>query len=124
MDKHQLKCMSPGSEDGNVVQTAISLLHPALPALQRYTIRDLNTGQLYALNNDASPHSSGNIDVGGPERVTDLISGQELSLDEFEAALGLSAVLDVSMHAEASTGCVIVAAAGVSAVLNKSLHAG
>ena len=86
-------------------------LRSAVPALQRYTIRDLNTGQLYALNNDASLHSSGNIDVGGPERVTDLISGQELSLDEFEAALGLSAVLDVSMHGKsmhAGWGCQLL----------------
>ena len=98
--------------------------HPAPPALQRYTIRDLNTGQLYALNNDASPHSSGNIDAGGPERVTDLISGQELSLDEFEAALGLSAVLDVSMHAKSSTECVIVAAGWFKAVHDESMHAG
>ena len=69
--------------------------------MQRYTIRDLNTGQLYVLDGDASSASP-----DGPEspaaagRVTDVIQGRQLSLDEFEQLLGLNAVLEVLPKAE------------------------
>ena len=64
--------------------------------VQRFTIRDLSTGQLYVLSGEGSPHTSGSLDISSAERVTDVITGKELSLDEFEQALGLNAVLDVS----------------------------
>lgn len=63
--------------------------------MQRYTIRDLNTGQLYVLDGDegiASPDDRGSPASG---RVTDIIQGRQLSLDEFEQLLGLNAVLEV-----------------------------
>lgn len=63
--------------------------------MQRYTIRDLNTGQLYVLDGDegiASPDDPGSPASG---RVTDIIQGRQLSLDEFEQLLGLNAVLEV-----------------------------
>lgn len=64
-------------------------------AMQRYTIRDLNTGQLYVLDGDegiASPDDPGSPASG---IVTDIIQGRQLSLDEFEQLLGLNAVLEV-----------------------------
>ena len=67
--------------------------------MQRYTIRDLNTGQLYVLDGDegiASPDDPASPTSG---TVTDIIQGRQLSLDEFEQLLGLNAVLEVPVTA-------------------------
>ena len=67
--------------------------------MQRYTIRDLNTGQLYVLDGDegiACPDDPASPVSG---TVTDIIQGRQLSLDEFEQLLGLNAVLEVSLIA-------------------------
>ncbi|KAL3134692.1 hypothetical protein ABBQ32_007697 [Trebouxia sp. C0010 RCD-2024] len=64
---------------------------------KRYTIRDLNTGQLYVLDGDqdsASPDGPESPAAAG--RVTDVIQGRQLSLDEFEQLLGLNAVLEAA----------------------------
>ncbi|KAK9818208.1 hypothetical protein WJX72_008854 [[Myrmecia] bisecta] len=54
---------------------------------KRFTIRDLNTGQL----DSPAPGSP-----ASPGRVTEVTSGQELSLEEFEQALGLNSVLEAA----------------------------
>eukprot|EP00887_Chlorella_sp_A99_P008211 scaffold12.g8211.t1 len=46
----------------------------------RFWIKDVDTGSVYMLDADAPP--------GAPPRVTDLLSGRQLSLAEFEDALG------------------------------------
>ena len=71
--------------------------------MQRYTIRDLNTGQLYVLDGD-----DGIVSPDGPASpasgtVTDIIQGRQLSLDEFEQLLGLNAVLEVNPTASTLT---------------------
>jgi hypothetical protein len=63
--------------------------------MQRYTIRDLNTGQLYVLDGDDGAMSPGDPTSPASGRVTDIIQGRQLSLDEFEQVLGLNAVLEV-----------------------------
>ena len=63
--------------------------------MQRYTIRDLNTGQLYVLDGDDGAMSPGDPASPASGRVTDIIQGRQLSLDEFEQVLGLNAVLEV-----------------------------
>ena len=63
--------------------------------LQRYTIRDLNTGQLYVLDGDEGPMSPDDPASPASGTVTDIIQGRQLSLDEFEQVLGLNAVLEV-----------------------------
>ncbi len=65
--------------------------------LQRYTIRDLNTGQLYVLDGDDGTLSPDDPASPASGRVTDIIQGRQLSLDEFEQVLGLNAVLEVCM---------------------------
>ena len=67
--------------------------------LQRYTIRDLNTGQLYVLDGDEGPASPDDPASPASSRVTDVIQGRQLSLDEFEQVLGLNAVLEVCLTA-------------------------
>ena len=66
-----------------------------LLALQRYTIRDLNTGQLYVLDGDGDGASPNDPAMPASGLVTDVIQGRQLSLDEFEQVLGLNAVLEV-----------------------------
>ena len=67
--------------------------------LQRYTIRDLNTGQLYVLDGDDGAMSPDDPTSPASGRVTDIIQGRQLSLDEFEQVLGLNAVLEVPFSA-------------------------
>lgn len=54
-------------------------------ATQKYTIRDLNTGQMFALN----PISDPNSPEAAAHPITDFVSGKQLSLEEFDLALGL-----------------------------------
>lgn len=56
---------------------------------QKYTIRDLNTGQLFALCKERSNEHGNAEDENAPEQVTDFASGKQLSLEEFDFALGL-----------------------------------
>ena len=74
-------------------------------ALQRYTIRDLNTGQLYVLDGDEGPASPYDPASPASSRVTDVIQGRQLSLDEFEQLLGLNAVLEVCFATEFDIFC-------------------
>ena len=69
----------------------------ATAGLQRYTIRDLNTGQLYVLDGDEGPLSPDDPASPASGTVTDIIQGRQLSLDEFEQVLGLNAVLEVRL---------------------------
>lgn len=71
--------------------------------MQRYTIRDLNTGQLYVLDGDEGVASPDDAVSPASGTVTDIIQGRQLSLDEFEQLLGLNAVLEVTLTASHST---------------------
>lgn len=71
--------------------------------IQRYTIRDLNTGQLYVLDGDEGAASPNDPASPASGLVTDVIQGRQLSLDEFEQVLGLNAVLEVGHTSFATT---------------------
>lgn len=71
--------------------------------MQRYTIRDLNTGQLYVLDGDEGTASPDDPVSPASGTVTDIIQGRQLSLDEFEQLLGLNAVLEVTLAASPLT---------------------
>ena len=58
-------------------------------SMQKYTIRDLNTGQLFALCKDPSLDPESPEAASALEQVTDFASGKQLSLEEFDIALGL-----------------------------------
>lgn len=51
-------------------------------------IRDLSTGRLYALSKD-SDSGQGFNGSAGKESFTDFASGRQLSLDEFDIAVGI-----------------------------------
>lgn len=90
--------------------------------VQRYTIRDLNTGQLYVLDGDqdsASPDGPESPAAAG--RVTDVIQGRQLSLDEFEQLLGLNAVLEVMPKPEHRYIAHDRGGIGLLVILNSSL---
>ena len=57
--------------------------------MQKYTIRDLNTGQLFALCKESSTDLGPSEAGTSLEQVTDIASGKQLSLEEFDVALGL-----------------------------------
>ena len=87
---------------------ALWLLSSARPgAAQKYTIRDLNTGQLFVVDGDPSPAMEAlargppgsPTAAEGPQQqlVTDVSSGREMSLEEFDRALGLHSALEVCM---------------------------
>ncbi|DBA73534.1 TPA: WD repeat-containing protein 44, variant 2 [Trebouxia sp. C0004] len=86
---------------------------------KRYTIRDLNTGQLYVLDGDDGPTSPDDPTSPASGRVTDIIQGRQLSLDEFEQVLGLNAVLEAARQRRrglsASTGALSEASEGTAA---------
>ncbi|KAL0043328.1 hypothetical protein WJX79_001633 [Trebouxia sp. C0005] len=86
---------------------------------KRYTIRDLNTGQLYVLDGDDGPTSPDDPTSPASGRVTDIIQGKQLSLDEFEQVLGLNAVLEAARQRRrglsASTGALSEASDGAAA---------
>lgn len=86
---------------------------------KRYTIRDLNTGQLYVLDGDDGAMSPGDPTSPASGRVTDIIQGRQLSLDEFEQVLGLNAVLEAARQRRrglsASTGALSEASDGTAA---------
>ena len=77
---------------------------------QKYTIRDLNTGQLFVVDAEPSPAMEalaqgppgsptagrGGASGGGSQQlVTDVSSGREMSLEEFDRTLGLHSALEV-----------------------------
>jgi len=70
-------------EDGE----ACFSVNRSICGVQKYTIRDLNTGQLFALS------QASHLDPDSPEaaeqQITDFASGKQLSLEEFDIALGL-----------------------------------
>ena len=55
--------------------------------LQRFMIRDLNTGQFYMISDD---DGGGSAKTSG--KITDIVGGRELSMDEFQRNLGLEAL--------------------------------
>ena len=63
--------------------------HCSVLPVQKYTIRDLNTGQLFALCKDPSLDPESPEAASALEQVTDFTSGKQLSLEEFDIALGL-----------------------------------
>ena len=67
--------------------------------LQKYTIRDLNTGQLFVVDAEPAAPSEVLSEPGSPktasELVTDVSSGREMSMEEFDRALGLHTALEV-----------------------------
>jgi hypothetical protein len=54
---------------------------------QKNTIRDLNTGQMFALSHAFSRDP--NTPEAAEQQITDFTSGKQLSLEEFDVALGL-----------------------------------
>lgn len=66
---------------------------------QKYTIRDLNTGQLFVVDAEPSAAPEAPSDPGSPKvvskLVTDVSSGREMSMEEFDRALGLHTALEV-----------------------------
>ena len=54
--------------------------------VQRFMIRDLNTGQFYMIADEAGG-GQGTSQTSG--KITDIIGGRELSMDEFQRNLGL-----------------------------------
>lgn len=50
-------------------------------------IRDLNTGQFYMISDD---DGGGSAKTSG--KITDIVGGRELSMDEFQRNLGLEAL--------------------------------
>ena len=85
----------------------LCLLSAILHAAQKYTIRDLNTGQLFVVDAEPSPAMEalaqgppGSPTAGGSQQlVTDVSSGREMSLEEFDRALGLHSALEVCICA-------------------------
>ena len=64
--------------------------------LQRNTIRDIDTGQVYVL--DTEDDSGGALDLPkNSAGYTDVVSGNKMTAEEFDRALGLAGVLGVSM---------------------------
>ena len=57
--------------------------------MQKDTIRDLSTGQIFALNNHEDQQPAATALEDRTQHFTDFASGRQLSLEEFEAALGL-----------------------------------
>ena len=72
--------------------------------LQKYTIRDLTTGQLFVVDAepDAAIEALAAAPPGSPKAaattglVTEISSGREMSLQQFDRALGLHTALEVS----------------------------
>lgn len=79
------------------------VLQQLLHMLQKYTIRDLNTGQLFVVDAepDAAIEALAAAPPGSPKAaaatglVTEISSGREMSLEEFDRALGLHSALEV-----------------------------
>ena len=74
-----------------------SLISACLVALQKDTIRDLSTGQLFALNKSAELNQVDNGTEGSSHHYTDFTSGKQLSLDEFDIALGIKQKVSTSL---------------------------
>jgi hypothetical protein len=76
-----------------------SIVIYVLPCAQKYTIRDLTTGQLFVVDADAAAPSEASPEPGSPNAtsklVTEVSSGKEMSLEEFDRALGLHTALEV-----------------------------
>jgi len=66
---------------------------------QKYTIRDLNTGQLFVVDAEPNAASEALSEPGSPTHasklVTEISSGKEMSMEEFDRALGLHTALEV-----------------------------
>lgn len=65
-------------------------LRPMSVALQRNTIRDLNTGHVYLLDTEEDI-----TDLPSHSGYTDVVSGTKMSADEFDRALGLASYIGV-----------------------------
>ena len=94
----------------------LSIPLPPTPTLttQRHTIRDLTTGQLFLIDGTELPTSDGE---GGPTsssgaRVTDLASGKELTLADFDRVLGLHAGLEAVRRGRAASAAAEAADGG------------
>ncbi|EIE19158.1 WD40 repeat-like protein [Coccomyxa subellipsoidea C-169] len=71
----------------------------AINVLKKYTIRDLNTGQLFVVDAEPATASEAASEPGSPKTapnklVTDVSSGREMSMEEFDRALGLHTALE------------------------------
>ena len=64
---------------------------------QKYTIRDLTTGQVFVLDSHAPNEAQPDSELGSPRsaQVTEIVTGKEMSLEEFDQVLGLHTVLEV-----------------------------
>jgi hypothetical protein len=80
--------------------------HLPVARAQKYTIRDLTTGQLFVVDAEpdqaiealAAPPGSPKA-AGTAGLVTEISSGREMSLEEFDQALGLHTALEVCARA-------------------------
>ncbi|CAL8464569.1 g4104 [Coccomyxa elongata] len=72
----------------------------AINVLKKYTIRDLNTGQLFVVDAEPSAAPEARSEPGSPKvvskLVTDVSSGREMSMEEFDRALGLHTALEAA----------------------------
>ena len=64
-------------------------MNSCIPSVQKDTIRDLNTGQLFALSDTPPSSTGGNGAAEKGHQFTDFASGKQLSLEEFDIALGI-----------------------------------
>ena len=81
--------------------------------MQKYTIRDLNTGQLFVVDAEPTTAPEARSEPGSPKvvskLVTDVSSGREMSMEEFDRALGLHTALEVrSCQSDNVCKCLLV----------------
>lgn len=62
--------------------------------LQKYTIRNMDTGEVYVLDGDDPPAADG-MSRSGSQGVTDVMSGNKMTFDELDQALGLQKTIAV-----------------------------
>ena len=70
-------------------------------AVQKYTIRNMDTGEVYVLDGDDPPVTEG-MSRSGSQGVTDVMSGNKMTFDELDQALGLQKTIAVRIHQPSS----------------------
>ena len=80
-------------------------------ALQKYTIRNMDTGEVYVLDGDDPPRTEGLArSSAGSQGVTDVMSGNKMTFEELDRALGLQKTIAVRLDApwlsDMAVGCM------------------